>query len=218
MNKINIKNTIVFGASWSKQQQLKELGYIVATTSKQAFYLIKNNINIKTLITYVAPESSIVSSLISTIFKNPCSEAYYIPKPGAKPIEITNISYKKSTHVTNKGETQVRITYDIFQDFKEEVYSQFNVITEQEKAHYSKYIRLFDLAYPQDNLEWTLIRETINTYLNYNLPYQFDTNRYYLCEECDELVSLNQQGYHKCSSPDIDEKYSKIDRIVNGEE
>jgi hypothetical protein len=137
----------------------------------------------------------------------------------------------------------------------ESVYAKFNMrnelntytdertgrkrLSDKEKSELSNLIKYYELDYPQTDIEWVLVKEQLDFYVNngigYTKPeyteeelnlidsyqmssdisYGFDTNMKHICPECGELVSNYTE--HICYDFTEDE-LTKLDYIVNGGE
>jgi len=120
----------------------------------------------------------------------------------------------------------------------EELYNGMR-IPEDRKLKMIKYIKYYDLDMPQTEPEWVTTFHQLSYYIKNNIgfeepeyteeelikidnyqmskddTYGYDTNRYYICKECGELV---HRGTEHCCYCDIPTPRTKIDYIVNGGE
>ena len=122
----------------------------------------------------------------------------FLPDP-----ELTKLDRMKE----NKIATQVAIN-----EYTEEVY-EGQRIPEERKAKMMKYIKYYDLEMPQSEPEWVNMYHQLAFYIRNKIDYAFDTNLYYICEECGALVRRGSEHICYCEIP---EKRTKIDILVNG--
>lgn len=110
-------------------------------------------------------------------------------------------------------------------------------VPEHRKAELLKQIKYYELDIPQTEPEWVRAFHQVAYYIrngigleqpeytedeqnlidNYQmekeLTYGYDTNRYYICKECGELVRRGTEHVCYCELP---EKRTKMDILVNG--
>lgn len=90
-------------------------------------------------------------------------------------------------------------------------------IPEARKDKMKRYIKYYELDYPETEPEWVEIFHQLAYYIKNKIDYAFDSNQYYICEECGELVSRGNEELHCCYC-DIPVERTKIDYLVNGGE
>lgn len=90
-------------------------------------------------------------------------------------------------------------------------------IPEERKAKMRRYITYYELDLPETEPEWVEVFHQLAYYIKNKIDYAFDSNQYYICEECGELVNRGNEELHCCYC-DIPTPMTKMDYIVNGDE
>lgn len=91
---------------------------------------------------------------------------------------------------------------------------EFKVLSNQDKEHLKRYIKYYDITYPETEYDWYLAKEQIDYYLANEFDYGFDSNLYYICEQCGDLVRRDTEHVCYC---DIPYKRTKLEYLINGE-
>ena len=226
MNKVNEQKrkgiTVVGG--YGKLPTIKALKY--ATT----------NPKFTCIIYYGYPKSKFIQDILNAAtYEN--KDVYYKvqdsvfvytatePKPTARDKYIAKQEYKQQAHTARL-------------EHLEYIY-QGQRVTEEQKNKMKRYIKYYELELPESEIEWVEMLHQLRYYIKNKLiceepeytseeqalidsyqmekdmTYGFDTNRYYICEECGELVLRNTE--HTCYY-DEPIKRTKLDYIVNGGE
>lgn len=114
-------------------------------------------------------------------------------------------------------------------------------IPEDRKDKMKRYIKYYELDYPETEPEWVEVFHQLAYYIKNNIGYKepeytpeeqalidsyqmdkevtygYDNNRYYICEECGELINRGTEELHCCYC-DIPVPRTKEDYLVNGGE
>ena len=185
----------------------RQAGVKVIKTAKQAWATLYNT-QIKTLLIYEDPENSTLIRNICKFCLNNNIEIFLRDNciPGISP---TYTQFTKEHPIFN-GKSYITSTFSTAPTITSD-----ETITEQDKQLLTKYLKYYDIDYPRSEPEWVQVKTIIDYYIEHNVPYSFDTNQYYICEECKELVHHNIP--HECYY-DEPIKRTKLDYIVNGGE
>lgn len=185
----------------------KQAGVKVIKTAKQAWATLYNT-QVKALLIYEDPENSTLIRNICKFCLNNNIEVFLRDNciPGISP---TYTQFTKEHPIFN-GKSYITSTFSTAPTITSD-----EAITEQDKQALAKYLKYYDIDYPRSEPEWVQVKTIIDYYIEHNVPYSFDTNQYYICEECKELVHHNVP--HECYY-DEPIKRTKLDYIVNGGE
>ena len=185
----------------------RQAGVKVIKTAKQAWATLYSA-QVRCLLIYEDPENS---TLIRNICKFCLSNNVEIFLrdnciPGISPTytQFTREHpiFNADRYITSTFSTAPTITSD-------------ETISDKDKQALTKYLKYYDIDYPRSEPEWVQVKTIIDYYIEHEVPYSFDTNQYYICEECKELVHHNIP--HECYY-DEPIKRTKLDYIVNGGE
>lgn len=132
--------------------------------------------------------------------------------PGVKPVYEEYIS-TKTVFYNKKPSYKLLKTTDAVKDNLN--YHYHKDTTEKEQATLIKYLNYYDIELPQSDIEWVMIKQQINYYLDNDIDYAFDKSQRYICPECGALAYYNLE--HICYDFTEEEK-TKLDYIVNGGE
>lgn len=99
---------------------------------------------------------------------------------------------------------------------------EFKVLSNQDKEHLKRYIKYYDITYPETEYDWYLAKEQIDYYQHNGIKYMTkkgkliyqDNNLYYICKECGDLVRRDTEHVCYC---DIPYKRTKLEYLINGE-
>lgn len=95
------------------------------------------------------------------------------------------------------------------------IYHYHEHTTEETQATLIKYLNYYDIELPQSDIEWVMIKQQIDYYLEHDIEYSFDKSQRYICPECGALAYYNLE--HICYDY-TEEERTKLDYIVNGGE
>ena len=185
----------------------KQAGVKVIKTAKQAWATLYNT-QIKTLLIYDDPENSTLIRNITKFCLNNNIEVFLRNNciPGISP---TYTQYTKEHPIFN-GDRYISSAFSTAPEITSD-----ETLSDKDKQLLTKYLKYYDIDYPRSEPEWVQVKTIIDYYIEHEVPYAFDTNQYYICEECGDLVHHSAQ--HECYY-DEPIKRTKLDYIVNGGE
>lgn len=184
-------------------------------TKKQIWWTIYNNAKRDTLIIYDDPESS---TFIRNVVHKALAQGitvYYRSRANCN----TNLNPVYEEIIKEKLiKTKDKTTFSVY-TLNPIPQEEDITFSEQEKAKLRRYIRYYELELPQNptTAEWYNIGIQIKYYINNKIPYAYDRNLYYICEECGELIRRGTEDEHICYC-DIAPQKTHLDYLINGDE
>ena len=198
----------------NKQTNQRKLGMgVIANTVKALKFAVTSN-RFTCVIYYGYPRSLFIESILN--------EAVYSGKDVYYRVNDINYDYTPT-----EAEKTARDKYLERKAYKEQAHTariehiedMYNGmrIPEERKAKMRRYIRYYELDLPETEPEWVEVFHQLAYYIKNKIDYAFDSNQYYICEECGELVNRGTEELHCCYC-DIPVPMTKMDYIVNGDE
>lgn len=201
-------------APQEKRYAQRKQGIFVASGSIKSLKALISKNNINCIICYTNPNNSefIEDLLTEAVYNN--KTVYIKTKDDFKEFyPRTSISVNKDLRNRDRKLDRKRVYEDMFTE--RDLMNNHRIIPEERKTKMRKYIRYYEMDMPTNEIEWVETFDNLVYYIKNNIPYAFDTNKYYICEECGELVHRGTEHICYC---DIPYKRLKIDYLVNGEE
>ena len=198
-----------------KRNLQRKQGMFVATGSIKSLKAVVNASTVSCIICYTDPGRSefIESLLTEAVFNN---KTVYI-KHGTFYDEFTpktTISVKRELRNRDKYLDKKQNQNDILH--LRDCMNNHRHIPEERKAKMMKYIKYYEMDIPSNEIEWVETFDNLAFYIRNNIDYAYDNNKYYICEECGELVLRGTEDMHLCYC-DIAPERTNADRIINGD-
>lgn len=193
-----------------KTRNLRRLGVNVIANTIKALKFATNSDTISCIIFYGNPNNYFKSILDDTrediqiyIKTNNNYQRYLQTPKTARDRYLDKKEYRETAHTARLENIEAR--------------TNRARIPEERKAKMRKYLRYYELDIPQTEPEWVEAFEQLAFYIKNKIPYSFDTNLYYICPECGELIRRGTEEEHICYA-EIAPKRVHMDYVINNEE
>lgn len=222
-----------------KRTLQRKQGMFVASGSVKSLKALVNTSTVNCIICYTDPGRSefIESLLTEAVFNN---KTVYI-KNGILYNEFTprqTLSVRKELRNRDKYLDKKQNQNDML--YLRDCMNNHRRIPEERKAKMLKFIKYYEMDIPTNEIEWVETFDNLAFYIRNKIAYQepeyteeelikidnyqmnrdytygYDINKYYICEECGELVLRGTEDTHLCYC-DIAPERTNADRIINGD-
>lgn len=175
--------------------------------------------NSKYIIIYDDPETtdnSLVKKAVNFAFKNSITVFY---RKRSNCISGFTPEYEELTKQINRYHSLPGNNYQYIGSnyLTVEEQPKFKKLQDKTKNKLRKYIKYYDMPYPETEYEWYLIKKQLVYYLQNKIQPAYDRNLYYICPECKELIRRGTEEEHICYC-EIAPQMTHMDYILNGEE
>jgi len=195
-----------------KQRLQRRMGMGVIANTVKALRFASSSDKFTCLIYYGNPKHPFIENILNEAVYNG-KDVYY---------RVDNMNYP---YTPTEPQKTARDKYIEKQEYKrqaqtarlEQIEDRYNGarIPEERKLKMRRFIRYYELEMPQSEPEWVETVQQLAYYIRNEVPYAFDENQYYICEECGDLV---RRGTEHCCYCELPEPRTKLDYLVNGGE
>lgn len=206
----------------TKEHLIRRAGINVIASTPKALNSQLPKLNITCIIVYSAtPDiSEYMESILDKAYTKASEELNFTSKDIYIKTPTSYIPYEPKRLKRDFKDERAKAKEESIENYISKTldeFFRFQRVPEKQKDKLRKYIKYYELPYPQTEAEWTNTYFYIKYLRENDIPYSFDQNLYYICPECDELIRRGTEEEHICYT-DIAPKRTHLDYVLNGEE